>query len=1503
MPPSCTQCELTRCAIAIHNVFGANRSARDPLLLGSVKSNIGHLEGASGIVAVIKAAMMLERGFVLPNYDFTHPNEKVPFKEWHLKVPTNQRPWPRNKKYVSVNNFGFGGTNAHVVLERLPFTQRGGPKDDADLKDEDPGLKLFALSANDKTSLESVMKQLVIYLEQRPEMFQKDLMSNVAYTVCQRRSLLQWRVAIPARRSFDLIDAINSQKSVPGKESDPLRIGFIFTGQGAQWHGMGRELYEHYPVFTKAIDYADQCLGSLGATWSLVEELSKDEKTTAVGASHISQPACTAIQLALTDLLFSWGVRPTAVAGHSSGEIGAAYAAGVLTFEACVAIAYHRGRLIPVLKERHPELRGAMLAVGGTREEFEPLLSDVKKGNIRIACYNSPSSLTISGDEAGIDELKGAVEEKQLFNRKLFVDTAYHSHHMGLIGKDYMQSIRMVDAPVSTETRFHSSLVGRRIDGAELEPSYWVQNLTCPVRFSEAVQSMVEATGEHRTGVNMLVELGPHSALQGPLKQILKAAGGPAAKIPYASMLARKKNAVETAMEVAATLFTKGAVLEFEAINYPKPTKAPVLLTDLPRYPWNKSSKYWHESRMTLKHKNRSAPRNDILGTEANFSSDLEPTWRNIVRLDDLPWLEHHKIQSLTIFPMSGYIAMAVEAVRQLALGCGQHFDHYQLEDVVVTAPLVIQDEDVELTTTLRPHQERSPVIASETWREFHINSWTRSQGWKEHCKGFVAVVDRDTNEVDGDMRAKDISRLREASIKVVNQGASKPVDSSRMYEQLAELGVSYGTVFQGIANGLASDTCCRSDLIVPDVAKEMPNQHMSSAVVQPAFLESLISMYWLVVCQARSSLDTIYLPSSVDRISISRNATEATTSVGHKLQAFCQGNKATDGTQPMRLTMFAASPAKPLEPLVTLDGLTVTPILDREAEALESHRELCYKLDWEPVATESENAREIEPKMPESDVAIIHADTPLQRELVASLAHVLRRSTGRIPATGTLFNVNVDDKLCIFLAELERPLLSTLRGDQFLALQKILTSVQGVLWVVRGAYDHATSPDLNMVTGLSRTIRSETLLPFATLDLDGQVALSVDQMRITMIKAFSSAFASSSGELEFMERGAQLLTPRIINDPEMNKIVHNETNLSALRLTSFDETERPLKLAIGDPGILETLHFTDDETLAVPVGSDEVELHVGAIGVNHRDLAAAHGKLANTGFGFEASGTITAVGSDVSSVQVGDRVAALAIEGGAYATRLRTRSGFVFKLPADMTFEAGASLPLAYSTAYYSLIEQGRLHEDESVLIHAAAGAVGQAAVSLALMVGADVYATVGSPEKKQVLIDEYGIPADHIFYSRNLAFGNSLRTVTVGRGVDVVLNCVGGDALKESWQCLNKFGRLVDIGTRDTDASTRLEMVQSEHNASFTSVDMMSLAAEKPKIMQRLLADVSRLIKYNKVRPVLPITTFPISEIEGALKTLQSAKSHGKLVVVPGSSDNVKVSKISDTLDEIPD
>lgn len=1385
-----------------------------------------------------------------------------------------------------------------MVLERVPFTHRG-PKNDADLKHDNPNRKLFVLTANDKGSLEVALKNLVIYLEQRPEMFQKTLMSDVAYTLGQRRSLLQWRVAIPALRSFDLIETINGQNVSLGKESDSLRVGFIFTGQGAQWYGMGRELYQQYPVFANAIDYADVCLASLGAPWSLLEELSKDEKTSIVGAAHISQPACTAIQLSLVDLMRSWGIRPTAVAGHSSGEIGAAYAAGILTFEACMAIAYHRGRLVPVLKERYPSLRGAMIAVGGSKEEFEPIISEIQAGEIRIACYNSPTSLTISGDESGIDELRKVAEEKQLFNRKLFVDTAYHSHHMNLLAKDYQESIEDVQPPISTDVKFHSSLLGRRISGSELEPSYWVQNLTCAVRFNEAVQSMLEPTDGHRTGVNMLLELGPHSALQGPLKQILKAVGGDAAKIPYVSALGRKKDAVETALGVAAALFIKGANLDFKAINFPKPVKPPMLLNDIPRYPWNYSAKYWHESRFTQLHKSRSAPRNDILGTLANYSSNLEPTWRNIVRLDDLPWLQHHRIQSMTVFPMAGYLAMALEAANQKAKEANISFDKFELRDVSVTAPLIISEEDVEMTTSLRPYQEGA-LVGSAIWDEFRISSWTKSAGWKEHCKGRITVEAKDSNGVDATGRTL-ASRVRlQAATTEVGMIASSPLDVAKLYDTLSEAGVSYGPTFQGITNCHVGEGCSHADIIVPDIAKEMPNHYVSEAIIQPAFLESLISLYWSIAGTGGDVIDTVYLPTSVSRVSISKDVVSATQQPGQLVQAYCQGIMPANTPRPTKIAIFATADATSSEPLINIEDLIVAPIIDRAAESDgETRRELCYKLNWEPilepVSIKPDNVIHSVPKggleIPDAEIEIIHGDTHSQNELASGLAKALKRITGKKPSTSNVTSSNAAGKLVIFLQEIETPLLSNLTAVQFDALQKTLTSVRGALWVVRGAYANSTTPDLNMVAGLSRAIRSETLLPFSTLDLDGRSMLPTNGIIEAIVKVFAAVFSSdvpAGGELEYMERSGSFFTPRIINDDEMNEVIYRETRPSALQLAPFCEGNRALKLTIGSLGALDTLHFVDDVGIESPLESGSIEIQVHAVGVNHKDFETAHGKHPVPEFGFEAAGIVTSVGNGVRGFSLGDRVAA--ITQGGLATSVRTKAIFAFKLPKDMSFEAGATMPLAYATAYRSLVDLGCLRQDESVLIHAGAGAVGQAAINIAQMIGAKIYTTVGSSEKKEFLMKEYSLAEDHIFYSRNISFSETIWQATHQQGVDVVLHSLAGDALRESWKCLSKFGRLINIGSRDANLSTPLDVTHSDQNASFASVDIMSIAAERPAMLNRLLLDVSNLIRYGKIRPISPVTLFPISDVETAFKTLHGGKAYGKVVVIPHADDIVK-------------
>jgi NADPH:quinone reductase-like Zn-dependent oxidoreductase len=1189
-----------------------------------------------------------------------------------------------------------------------------------------------------------------------------------------------------------------------------------------------------------------------------------------------------------------------------------------------MAISYYRGMATIELKKRFPELKGAMMAVGSSEKEITPLITQLAAKDVKIACFNSPQSLTISGDEPAIDELQAIMQEKQMFNRKLQVDVAYHSHHMKLVAKSYLGSLRSLDPPKSSPVKFHSSLLGHLIDGSKLEPSYWVDNLTESVRFSEALTRMCEPTKDHKTGVNIIVEIGPHSALAGPVKQILKACGANAMKIPYASALVRKTDAVETALALAATLFVRGATLDLGAVNFARPSKQPSLLVDMPRYPWNHKTKYWHESRMMQKHKTRTMPRNDLLGTLANYSNDLEPIWRNILRIDDLPWLRQHKIQSLTLFPLSGFIAMVLEAASQRASLRNAQYDHFELRDLTVSTPLMIADEDIETTIQLRPHQGAS-LISSNIWDEFRIHSWTAINGWTEHCKGLVAIKCKDCNNVDSGRLTQESEALLQSTITEIIGGELVSVSKSKIYDTLSELGVSYGPSFQGMNDCHASDTCCMSNIMVVDTAQDMPQGFQTNMTVHPAFLEQLIEMYWPILGAGRTSLDTVYLPSSIRRMTISRHIAELTNTPGNSLRAFCKGVLPAMYPKPAQVSMFATASNDSREALITLDNLTISPILEKNMSSdSESHRELCYKLDWEPILQPlnssvangitngiSKHSSEFpagtangtcnglskgpnrESNFSEGEVAIICGDSEFQNLLATNLADALEHLTGKRPAVGALADIKTDGKLCLFLSELDKPLLSSLTLAQFTALQKVLTSVQGILWVVRGAYVSSRTPEANMITGLSRSIRSETLLKFATLDLDSECILSDADTVKAILTVFRGTFSRQPGtncELEFMERKGTFFTPRIINDDMMNTYVHKKTKGTVLENTLFAQDGRPLQLVIGSPGALETLHFVD-QLLEEHLPDNEIEVEVKAIGMNPRDVAAAMGQLETLNFGFECSGIVTKTGNDVTNLAVGDRIAGISVFQGVCSTYSRIKESFAFKISDDMSFAEAASIPVAYSTAHYGLIDLGQLLKEDSVLIHGAGTAVGQAAICLAQMIGAETFVTVGSNESKELVKKAYNMRDDHIFSTHSIAFAPAIRQATDQYRLDIVLNCLPTDAdtLGEIWDCLGNFGRFVDIGKQGANA--RLETARFESNRSYMSLDMISIAVERPKVMKRLLTAISELLKHPKIRPVCPITVLPMSNVEAAFKVLQGGNTDGKLILSPLPGDKVKV------------
>ncbi|KAF2119203.1 putative polyketide synthase [Lophiotrema nucula] len=1480
---------------ALHNVFNEGRTPRDPLYLGSVKSNIGHLESASGILAVIKTAVGMDRGFVLPNYDFKKGNPKIPFAEWGLKVPIRQVPWPRGKPFASINNFGFGGTNAHVVMDRAPRKTTTNLNGAPDVK-EDPTKKLFVLSAADKVTCQKLMSNLGIYLEQRPEMFQRDLMSSVAYTLGQRRSLLPWRVAIPATESFDLVEKITKGTFHPVKETGAPRIGFVCTGQGAQWWAMGRELYERYPIFTRIIDQASDILTALGAPYSLIEELSFDENTTRVNQAHISQPSCTAIQLALIELLRSWDVVPTAVIGHSSGEIAAAYAARILSVDSAMQIAYHRGRLVPVLKERYPDLQGTMMAIGCGKEEVDPLIQQLSQREARIACYNSPQSLTISGDSPAIVELGEMLEDKQIFNRRLIIETAYHSHHMELVAEDYLDSIQHLPTPEKSDVRFFSSLTGKLASHSELNPSYWVSNLTSPVRFAQALTHMVAPTGDFSTGVDMIVEIGPHSALQGPIKQTLKTVGGAAEKIPYATTLARKKDAVDTMLDLASTLFCKGSQLNFANINFAKSLKIPSLLVDLPRYPWNHSNTYWHESRIAKLHKNRENPRHDILGTLANYSNDLEPTWRNIVRLDDLPWLRHHKIQGLTIFPISGFVGMVIEAAAQQAKSKDIEVGQIELRDLNVHTPLMIPDENLEMTITLRSPQA-ADVSVTQMTSEFLIHSYSATKGWTENCTGTVIVKMSELNEVDGQAQLEQrLAFLKEKTSTIEQSGSAVPQD--KIYDVLAELGVDYGRTFQGLTDCRADEKQSVANITVADTAADMPEHFETKHIIHPSFLEQLIQLYWPILGAGRTPLDTVCLPSSIGRLTVSPKILEHASAPGQSLRAYGIANKPLSTEKPSQVSMFAVAGT---ETIIAIDDLSIAPLpaIDAEGE-VQPARELCYKQIWEPileplskeVKVDSPQAEANGFALPTEPIAIIHGSSEAQLELAQALAASLESVTKTTIELGALETLDATGKQLLCVTELDEFILSTLNAAQFAALQTLVKVSEGLLWVTRGAYGQDGDPTGNMVSGLSRALRSESLYKFAHLDLDAVEKLDNTSAIQAILKIFSTVMSAKSmenTEMEFQERKGEFWTPRVVPDEVVNQYVHNRSFPPAVEETKFGGSGRTLKMAIQTPGMLDTLFFVDDELRGQELAADQIEIEVKAVGVNTRDVQAATGQNDVVTFGEECSGIVSRVGKDVKNFAVGDRVAAVA--QATFATYARTSADNAFKIGTDVTFEEAANVPLAHSSAHYSLIELARLKDDESVLILNGAGAAGQAAISLAQSIGSEVYTTVETAEDKNVLVEDLDVPEDHIFYSKDDQLSASILRATNKHGVDVVLSLqAGADSIQSALGSVAEFGRLVREETGDVSSKVKLDLSSFNGNTSFFSFDLHTLVTRRPRVLRRLLKDVSRSLKYGKLRHTQGATVLSIAEVSQAFQLARSSPSNSKVVVVPSHDDIVK-------------
>lgn len=658
----------------------------------------------------------MEKGVVPPNLYFEKVNPAIHLKEWKITIPTEVTPWPQQGlRRISINSFGYGGTNAHAILDDaanylssralvgrhntlhdnqiVPISNGNGISNG--LHHDTPlEPKLFFLSSNEQSGITRSSKALLQYLSENKPTFRDEpaFLDRLALTLGEKRSRLPWKTCVVASTVDELEGVLSKPQNAPLRTTQPASLAFIFTGQGAQWPAMGLELLS-YPIFRQSLEDASAHLQELGCTWNLIAELSQDSKTSKINEPSRSQPICTAVQVGLVDLLADWNIKPKIVIGHSSGEIGAAYAKGSITKRDAWSVSYHRGRLASNLTSK-----GAMAAVGLGEAAIQPYLKRVTDGRIVVGCINSPSGVTLSGDASGIDQVVAMLEEDKVFARKLLVKNAYHSSHMEEIAADYLKSIKNVSKPISgNDVLMFSSVTGALVEGTALDAKYWESNMVNPVKFSQAVQAaMAYSPGKRRTArnkapFNVFLEVGPHSALQGPLKQILSAQEGQKVQISYLSVLSRGVDAIRSSLDTVGKLIQQDLQPSMNSVN--RIGKSVFPFTNLPPFAWNRELTYWYESAAGKAYRNRALPRHDLVGALSEYSTVEEPSWRNYLRVEEMPWMEHHKVQGSILYPLAGMIVMVIEASKQVA-DKTREIEGYELRDVAVLQAMIVPVDD-----------------------------------------------------------------------------------------------------------------------------------------------------------------------------------------------------------------------------------------------------------------------------------------------------------------------------------------------------------------------------------------------------------------------------------------------------------------------------------------------------------------------------------------------------------------------------------------------------------------------------------------------------------------------------------------------------------------------------------------------------------------------------------------------------------------------------------------
>ncbi|MGA9360387.1 MAG: type I polyketide synthase [Mycobacterium sp.] len=1418
---------------SLSKVF-SDRESSQPLVIGSVKTNLGHLEAAAGVAGLMKAVLAVRNGYIPRHLNFhqltTHASEAAS----RLNIAAEGIEWPTTglPRRAGISSFGVSGTNAHVVIEQAPdpvSAPERGPN---------PAVSTLVVSGKTPQRVAATASALADWLEGAGA---EVPLADIAHTLNHHRApqpKFGTVAAIDRGQAVTGLRALAEGQSAPGvvgPREGSIGAGtvFVYSGRGSQWAGMGRRLLADEPAFAAAIAELDpEFVAQRG--FSLHDVIAGGKEL--VGIEQI-QLGLIGMQLALTALWRSYGVIPDAVIGHSMGEVAAAVVAGALTPAQGLRVTATRSRLMAPLSGQ-----GTMALLELDAEATEALIADYPQ--VSLGIYASPRQTVIAGPPAAIDALIDKVRQQNGFATRVNIEVAPHNPAMDALQPQMRSELadltpRPPTIPIISTT--YADLDRRPTFDAE----HWATNMRNPVRFQQAIAA---AGADHHT----FIEISARPLLTHSISDTLSSTYGTADDgAGYLSIGTLQRDAHDT-LEFHTNLNTSRTNHPPQTPHPPEPH--PVL----PTTPWQ-HTRHWITATSAVYHRSDTHP---LLGVGVTDPTNGTRVWES--ELDpDLLWLGDHVIDDLCVLPGAAYAEIALAAATDTF--AVEQDQPWMISELDLHQMLHVTEGTVVVTT----------LTGDEQLCRVEMRTRSTSSGWIKHATATIA-------------RATPSDRAAPRAAVDDSSDVADELDPDDLYQRLRGAGQQHGPAFQGIVGlAVAQSGAARAEVRLPSSARAGSRNFLLHPVMMDIALQTLGATRMATdladgqtARQAPSSNSAIVLPVRFAGVHVYGDITDGVRAVGSLA--------ATDGSDRLVGNVVLTDPDG--RQLLVVDEVEMA-VLGSGAGATELTNRL-FTLEWEPAPLDKEAGAPggllLIGDLAAGDPLLPALQSSLRdrlAEIEAQVEQVSPNDEAKLRAAITRTGIGWDSIVVVCpprsvdeslpdQAQLELAQARTLLIARMVeTVTRMGARKSPRLWIVtRGAaqLDPTASVTLAQteLRGIARVLTFEhSELKTTLLDIDPEGTGS--------LAALTEELLAGSDQDEVAYRDGRRYVNRLVPAPTTAK--GDLAPESRRTVVNLDGTQA-VRLQIDQPGRLDALNVHQVKR-GRPQG-DQVEVRVVAAGLNFSDVLKAMGVYpgldgAAPVIGGECVGYVTAIGDDVDSVEIGQRV--IAFGPGTFGTHLGTIADLVLPIPDALPDNEAATFGVAYLTAWHSLREVGRLSPGERVLIHSATGGVGMAAVSIAKMIGARIYTTAGSDAKREML-SELGV--EYVGDSRTVEFADEILELTDGYGVDVILNSLAGEAIQRGVQILAPGGRFIELGKKDVYADANLGLAALAKSASFAVVDLDLNLKLQPARYRQLLQQILGHVAAGGLQ-VLPVTEFSLHDAADAFRLMASGKHTGKVVI----------------------